>query len=185
MNDDALVVAEDGGREQRRPRGREREADAGSSDEVERLRNAMQLARRHAGVLGVSAIALAAERLECRDNLVADPPAVDLRAELGDLAGHVHAEDVRQRLADEELAAAMKEVGVVDRRGVHPQQHFTGARHGHRHILVAQRCLDTDLRQLLLHNLAEALPLGPVWRHVVHDLEAHAAFLPREPSFIE
>ncbi len=48
-----------------------------------------------------------------------------------------------------------------------------------RHVLVAQRGLDADLRQLLLHRFAEALPLLAVGDDVVDHLEADAIGLAR------
>ncbi len=54
-----------------------------------------------------------------------------------------------------------------------------------RHVLVAQRGLDADLRQLLLHRFAEALPLLAVGDDVVDHLEADAIGLAREASLVE
>ncbi len=54
-----------------------------------------------------------------------------------------------------------------------------------RHVLVAQRGLDADLCQLLLHRFAEALPLLAVGDDVVDHLEADAIGLAREASLVE
>src|SRR5579864_7580465 len=54
-----------------------------------------------------------------------------------------------------------------------------------RHILIANRRLDPDLCERLLDVLAEALPLVPVRRDVVHDLESRAIRLPLVAGFVE
>src|SRR5437016_3589549 len=66
------------------------------------------------------------------DDAVADPPALDPRAERGDLAGDIEPHDRRHRDADARHAAAGEDIVVIERGRPHPHDDiaFAGDRIG-------------------------------------------------------
>jgi hypothetical protein len=139
MDQHALAGRKARGIEQVGPHGEEHFRQSRCVDQRDAARHRQNAFGRRGAELGIAATG------NQRAHLIAHTPSADALAQFGDRAGHFHAENLGRARRRRITARALRQIGVVQPRRGHLDQHLAGFRHRFRRVVEDKATIGTGI----------------------------------------